>query len=428
MSLPPTELKIDPKKSSDYLDHIPLYVNHLNYGLMLTSVDFELQYQNILNDFYKISAFAWHQLTHGSLVNRMKSAYGKDWTTDYWTTFKDNTCSQQQYGLAVGWATYRENVLLNQFFGTISSYYLNNSENMRRRISIIQDYITMFRDLRAINCSYQSIEKALCSKSVLQFRDNLIALYPSLNYQIRSIVQKVSGNITFMTYNLYRDLPSNSQYSRIPDFARVISCCNADVIAIQEVRDISNLSKLKEETGFDGARYNTMLFYGIGMLWNPALGTPKITTKEINPLSSSTDNEIRAYMIAEFEDFYFIATHFSLDKNEQNRMAAEIIAYAKTVNKPVYVGGDFNATANDPSIMNFTGNNFIILNDQTQFTFPVSNPEKQLDMILGFKRISKQHTVISRGIPVFPSEDLRNLSDHLPYYVTINMNELTQEY
>jgi endonuclease/exonuclease/phosphatase family metal-dependent hydrolase len=160
--------------------------------------------------------------------------------------------------------------------------------------------------------------------------------------------------------------------------------------------------------------------YGIAMLWKPSLGNPKITTRILKRLTNSSDPEDRAYLIAEFSNFCFIATHYSLDQNDRNRMTDEIIAYAKAIGKPVYLGGDLNEWPHHEAIQKFKNNGFVILNDGT-FTYPSSNPYKVLDMILGYKNSSTAHSFLSRGIPLFPRVDLRGSSDHLPYSITIEL-------
>jgi endonuclease/exonuclease/phosphatase family metal-dependent hydrolase len=353
----------------------------------------------------------------------MKSTKGTNWTTDYWKTFRNNDASPQQYGLVSGWAMHRENVLLYQFFGSINTGYLDTSEAKRIKTTNLRDYINMFNDLRTIGCSNQSIEKALCSKSVLQFRDDLIALYPNKSQQIKNTIQNIVGNITIVTYNLYRSFPHNTQSDRIPQFASIIKSCNPDLVALQEVRGADNLNQLKNAIQIEGKRFNTMLLYGIGLLWNSRLGTPKITSKSISPSIHSTDTETRAYMIAEFEDFYFISTHYSTDANERNKMSADIITFAKTTTKPVYIAGDLNATPNEQSIIYLTNNNFVLLNDINHKTYSVIAPSKLIDLILGYKKNSTSHSIVSRGIPVFPNEEMKSISDHFPYYVTVNIND-----
>ena len=423
LNLPPSELRIRPEEESNYTCGIPLMVNHVNYGLMLTSADIKLPYRNISNDFFKISAAALNQLTLASLVAKMKSTKGTNWTTDYWKTFRNNDASPQQYGLVSGWAMHRENVLLYQFFGSVNTGYLDTSEAKRKKTTTLRDYINMFDDLRTIGCSNQSIEKVLCSKSVLQFRDDLIALYPNKNQQIKNIVQNIVGNITIVTYNLYRSFPHNTQSDRIPQFASIIKSCNPDLVAVQEIRDFANLLQLKNASGLEGERYNTLPFYGIGIMWHSRLGTPKITNKSISPSTNSTDVEKRAYIIAEFEDFYFISTHYSTDANERDKMSADIITFVKNTTKPVYIAGDLNATPNEQSIIYLTNNNFVLLNDINHKTYSVIAPSKLIDLILGYKKNSTSHSIVSRGIPVFPNEEMKSISDHFPYYVTVNIND-----
>lgn len=446
LSLPPSELKIDPEESSYYSDVVPLFVNHLNYGLMLTNVDFELPFRNILNDYYKITTFAWHQLTHASQINRMKSIRGKDWATQYWIAVRDQLnddykeglydafgithkttgdCSRQ-IALTQGWVNYR--------LGELANSYLNISDYIETNNPYLKEYVFMFRNLHNIGCSYQNMEKSLCASTVTEFQSNLQSYYPSLYQQIISIVPyhdlKIPGNITFMTYNLRRDnsAVSNTQSSRLPALARVINCTNPDIVALQEVHHSYNFENLKIETGLHGGDMcltETLLAdYGIGIIWKTSLGTP-ITTK----ILVDTEPEKSPILIAEFANFCFISTHYHA---EFNKISDAIITFAKSVDKPVYIGGDFNMNFNaddenkDPALMKFIENDFVIFNKPGDITAPNSGTNK--DLIIGYKKNTTVHNVISTGIPVFPNENLKfidgqnmNTSDHLPYYVTIKL-------
>ena len=42
-------------------------------------------------------------------------------------------------------------------------------------------------------------------------------------------------------------------------------------------------------------------------------------------------------------------------------------------------------------------------------------------MIIGYKYSSINHNILSRGIPQFPREDLKESSDHLPYFTTVKL-------
>lgn len=231
--------------------------------------------------------------------------------------------------------------------------------------------------------------------------------------------QQSDGTLTIMTYNLYRDFESNTQNSRIPEFAKVIASCDPDVVSLQEVRGIINLFQLSLATGLKGRRYNILPFYGIGMLWNSRLGKPVITSYELKALKDSKDKEARAFMVAEFKTFYFISTHFSLDERDRDRMVETIISFAQSVSKPVYLAGDLNVTPEDSAILKFKANNFILLSDPTQYTFRSNNPDRQLDLILVCPNQSEAPTIIDRGTTDFPKDYLVKLSDHLPYWVKV---------
>ncbi|OQB31703.1 MAG: Endonuclease/Exonuclease/phosphatase family protein [Bacteroidetes bacterium ADurb.Bin174] len=238
----------------------------------------------------------------------------------------------------------------------------------------------------------------------------------------------VAGNIKLMTYNIETDKGFNFQSFRISKHAQVIASCGADIVAVQEVKGNSNFNNLKSKSGLSGHWYDIAGDgYGIGVLWNASLGTPTITNVKIDPAPGSSDTESRAYIIAEFEDFYFLSTHFSLDANDRDTMTASIINFADTAGKTVFVGGDFNAQPTYTAMQTFQSNGFNILNDLNHKTYTSSNPESLIDMILGFRKTAsdKQYTMVDRGVPTPPSGVvLKDISDHLPYCVTVDIADV----
>ncbi|MDX9747008.1 MAG: endonuclease/exonuclease/phosphatase family protein [Paludibacter sp.] len=234
-----------------------------------------------------------------------------------------------------------------------------------------------------------------------------------------------AGNITFMTYNLLTNSGLNFQSSRIVRHAQLIASTGADVVAVQEVVGSTNFNTLKSNSGLAGSWFDIAgNGYGIGILWNPALGTPTLTNVKVNPTSGSTDKESRAYIIAEFPHFYFISTHYSLNAVDRDSMTARIIRFAKQAGKTVFVAGDFNAQPTYRAMVTFKNNQFVILNDPAENTYPSTAPTSLIDMILGYRQNSTDapYTVISRGIPVPPAGVvLKDISDHLPYVVRINL-------
>ena len=395
ISLPPAKLNIISDYSSDYLKYFPLLKNNI---LGNSNSDMVLHYQNTYSNYCKIIASTWHKFTNASQVSKMLSLMGTTWTTGYWNAVQNqlkdddshglNDCfaithkqkgdCSQQIALTEGWASYREETLVLKYLGAVGYYATLNP--------YLRQFINMFRKLNEMGCSFQCLERSLCSYTIAGFRSYLISYYPSLSQQISSIIPnpdyRIPGNITFMTYNLRRgdwDLSS-----RINALGRVISCSNPDVVAVQEVEGQSNFDILKRETGLDGATCLTKPNedYGIGLLWKPSLGTPIISRYYNIPTDGS---ETSAYVVAEFADFYFISTHYH---SEFPKISDAIIALVKSVNKPVYIGGDFNMNLNsepkDIALEKYVENGFIFLNklgDVTTFD------DKWLkDLLIGYKK------------------------------------------
>ncbi|OJX88845.1 MAG: hypothetical protein BGP01_05790 [Paludibacter sp. 47-17] len=234
-----------------------------------------------------------------------------------------------------------------------------------------------------------------------------------------------AGNITFMTYNLLTNSGLNFQSLRIARHAQLIAATGADVVAVQEVVGAANFNTLKNNSGLSGSWFDIAgNGYGIGVLWNPALGNPTLTNVKVNPTPGSTDKESRAYIIAEFPHFYFISTHYSLNAVDRDTMTARMIRFANQAGKTVFVAGDFNAQPTYRAMVTFKNNHFAILNDLAEYTYPSSAPASVIDMILGYRKNSTDapYTVVSRGIPVPPAGlVLKDISDHLPYLVKVNL-------
>lgn len=246
-----------------------------------------------------------------------------------------------------------------------------------------------------------------------------------------AVMLAIAANINLMTYNLQGNTGLNYQFLRISKLGQVISESGADLVAVQEVAGTSNFNSLKSATGLAGSWYDIAGDgYGIGLLWRSSLGTPKITNVKVNPTSGSTDSESRAYIIAEFADFCFISTHFSLNAVDRDSMVARMIRYANAAGKTVFVGGDFNAQPTYRAMVTMQNNNFTVLNNLSENTYPSSAPASLIDMILGFRKneTDKNYSVVSKEIPKAPSGvTLTDISDHLPYKVNINIENTTQE-
>jgi hypothetical protein len=237
ISLPPSPLDIASEKCSSWTSSAPLLKNHFDYlfasltglatlvtayftplGLLVPAIwavfpDLALRYNKALGDYNKIIAIAWHELTHASQLQRMKSEKGYWWASDYWSTiayrefinsvFKGGKPygskggdSWQVIALAEGWANYREWDLARRYLAwnsisgeTWANKPHNPTQYDRTELGFPVEYAAMFYQLRIIGCSFVNIEKSLCAFSITGFRDNLTAKHPSLSAQITNIIQ-----------------------------------------------------------------------------------------------------------------------------------------------------------------------------------------------------------------------------------------------
>lgn len=389
-----------------------------------------------INNYNKIVANTLHELIFTSLFSSLLAEKGKSWTDTYWnevyeqlkfdedndlidcscvTTKETVTDYSQQVVLCEAWANYRKEELIRKHLN------IDPISHVTQNPYLIQ-YIDAFKALRAKGCQLGILEKAICTKTIDGFKANLLASNPYLSETIASIknpTQKDPNKITIMSYNFWLI----SDYDK---FIRIIACANPDLVAIQEIRDRSQFEDLKEGTSLKGAMYNTFNYktYGIGLLYKSALGNPKISTYELKtPDNSNDEDPSRAYILAEFSNFCFISTHFSTDQNDRSRMTDSIISYAKRIGKPVFLAGDLNEQPYDPNITKFKNHGFVLLNDPNTLTYSTKHPSltKTLDLILGYKNNSINYTIVSRGVALFPKESLKELSDHLPYCVTLNL-------
>jgi hypothetical protein len=216
VSLPPASLDIASKNSSDWTSSAPLLKNHVNISLFYASPvwgtlatiygyallgwampDLILRYNKDLNSYNTITAIAWHELTHASQLQRMKSEKNAFWASDYWShvvlqEVKNHKNTGGSYGskgddnwqviaLAEGWAYYREEYLARTYLPNATSF-------VGTRKPFLTPYVEMFRELRALGCTFTNMEKSLCTYSISGFRDNLIAKHSNLSTQITSVI------------------------------------------------------------------------------------------------------------------------------------------------------------------------------------------------------------------------------------------------
>ena len=117
--------------------------------------------------------------------------------------------------------------------------------------------------------------------------------------------------------------------------------------------------------------------------------------------------------MVEFPEFFFACTHLSLTETDRMGALATIERMASGSGKPFFIAGDLNANPAD-GFMSAFGQSFTVLSDQTEHTFPATEPEVTIDYIA----VDRRHAAAAKTVKqqVLPE---RLASDHRPIVVDI---------
>lgn len=226
-----------------------------------------------------------------------------------------------------------------------------------------------------------------------------------------------------MTYNIQGHSIDDA---KVADIVKIIKSVDADVVAVQEVDNrpyIFQHDYLKDIADAAGMYYEFLPTvsntYGIGLL--SKIKPISVQTKII-PFSDQTkDKENRGLLVAEFDDFFFISTHYSLNADDRDTATDWVLDFTDKSTKAVFVAGDFNAKPTYRAMVTYQNYGYKILNNTSQFTFPSENPTGCIDMVLLFADLPGAigYRVVANGIVRPADVDMASTSDHLPVYVRV---------
>lgn len=251
-------------------------------------------------------------------------------------------------------------------------------------------------------------------------------------FEVKSSAEFVAGVerdsvhlVKMMTYNL---LGNNTAYTK---HAQVVKNANPDVVAVQEVRGLINFKTLKEKSGYKGKRFCTIVDYGIGLLYKSSTTGEPLEVNKILVATNDAWYEIyRGFIVAEFRDFCFVATHLSLKEDGRRKMVNrilenKIVKDCTKKGKPIYVAGDMNEQAHEPAITILRNKGYKVLNNIEDSTHSTRVTRSHIDLILEFNE-NHYHKTIDR-YPLVPEEkrkqwfEIDKISDHIPYFVKVKV-------
>lgn len=189
--------------------------------------------------------------------------------------------------------------------------------------------------------------------------------------------------VRIMSYNVRNGvgIDNKTDYCRI---AELMKNYHPDLIAVQELDSAtmrSNKAVVLNEIALKSGMYPT---YGAAIDFSGGKYGLGILSKE-KPLSYRSiplpgREEERTLLIAEFDDYIFASTHFSLTEEDRNLSLDIIRKEAEGARKPFFLAGDWNALPDEPFIKNIQSD-FSLLSDPKKDTYPADKPNQTLDYI-----------------------------------------------
>ena len=224
--------------------------------------------------------------------------------------------------------------------------------------------------------------------------------------------------LIIMSYNVHNGVGLD----RVGDAARigeVIRRERPDVVAIQEVDSMTGRSGKTYVLGDIAKTAGMKAYYGPAIAYDGGKYGIGLLSKE-EPLKvvrykMPGREEERAMIVAEYEDYIFAATHFSLT-NEDRAASAEIVKrLAKESGKPFFLAGDLNAHPDEGTIKSLS-EAMRILTPTDRFTFPADEANETLDYIMVSRKPGKRVKAKSTKIIYEPTA-----SDHRPITATVEV-------
>lgn len=221
--------------------------------------------------------------------------------------------------------------------------------------------------------------------------------------------------LRLMSYNVRtgRGMDNRLDYDRT---AEVIRSQKVDVVALQEVDSATQRSNGRYTAGELATRLHMHATfapaidhdggkYGLGLLSKEQ----PLRTAQIGLPGAS---EARTALLAEFSDYYIVATHWSYEAEEERlESLRRIAALVDTLrDKPIFVLGDLNAAPSTPAMQQMFRLG-TVLSDTTAATYPADRPTEVIDYIFGWNN-GFSYRLIAQTVVVAPEA-----SDHRPLVV-----------
>ena len=208
----------------------------------------------------------------------------------------------------------------------------------------------------------------------------------------------------------------------------------ADLVGISELDSctvrtgrVFQLKKFAELMGKEWSyEYSRAMAYQGGAYGDGIASREKPVRAFAAPLPKGDGAEPRVMVVMEFEKYVFATTH--LDHVSSLAQAGQVDEINKVIErefggskKPVFLGGDFNARPDSPTISKLkTDWTILTPHGASDFTHSSQAPDKCIDYILLWNGNGAKCEVVGTKIMLdFNKGDIKRASDHIPVLVDV---------
>ena len=208
----------------------------------------------------------------------------------------------------------------------------------------------------------------------------------------------------------------------------------ADLVGISELDSctvrtgrVFQLKKFAELMGKEWSyEYSRAMAYQGGAYGDGIASREKPVRAFAAPLPKGDGAEPRVMVVVEFEKYVFATTH--LDHVSSLAQAGQVDEINKVIErefggskKPVFLGGDFNARPDSPTISKLkTDWTILTPHGASDFTHSSQAPDKCIDYILLWNGNGAKCEVVGTKIMLdFNKGDIKRASDHIPVLVDV---------
>ena len=242
---------------------------------------------------------------------------------------------------------------------------------------------------------------------------------------VEDVPDETPDQIRIATYNIHSCGGFEDSNESHPEWAGgVIAGIQPNVIGLQEVDRNTSRSGWKDQTvqlaqmtGLDPYFAKTVSYYGGDYGIGALAGLQSVSVRNV---SLPGEEEVRALLEIEFNDFVLFNTHLSLTKDSRKESAEIINSELSLYQKPVVLVGDMNVNS-VRELTRLFGESWTILSPELP-TYPSDEPTMRLDFIL----IADPTGTIPVNSSVWTDavvggEVIQDLSsDHCPVYIDLD--------